>query len=262
MDAQRPAGALDLELAQVGEREVALDERRRVLGEVGLAGLGELLHALRQADRVADRGVVHGQVLADRAHDHLAGVEAHADREAEPLLAAELRRVGGELLLQVKRRVAGALGVVLVGDRGAEQRHDAVAGELVDRALEAVDALAEDREEALHDLPPLLGVASLGELHRAHHVGEQHRHLLALALQGALAGADLLGEVLGDVEARSGGAAGPPIAAAPLRAVSSWPQALQNFWPAGFEAPQLGHGDAPVSAVAQLPQNRASDGLG
>ena len=43
---------------------------------------------------------------------------------------------------------------------------------------------------------PLLGVALLGELHRAHHVGEQHRHLLALALERAAAGADLLGEVL------------------------------------------------------------------
>jgi len=36
---------------------------------------------------------------------------------------------------------------------------------------------------------------------------------------------------------------------------------LQNFWPAGFEAPQLGHVETPVSGVAQLPQNRASDGL-
>ena len=48
------------------------------------------------------------------------------------------------------------------------------------------------------------GSLLLGELHRALHVGEQHRHLLALALEGA-AGADLLGEVLGDV--RAGGRA-------------------------------------------------------
>ena len=97
--------------------------------------------------------------------------------------ARELRRVGGELALEVQRRVAGALGVVLVGDRRAEQGHDPVAGELVDRPLEAVDALAQDREEALHDPPPLLRVALLGELHRPHHVGEQHRHLLALPLE-------------------------------------------------------------------------------
>src|SRR5256885_902734 len=83
--------------------------------------------------------------------------------------AAQLRRVGGQLRLEVKRRVAGALGVVLVRDRGAEEGHDAVAGELVDRALEPMNALAEDGKEALHDLSPLLGVASLGELHRSHH---------------------------------------------------------------------------------------------
>ena len=104
----------------------------------------------------------------------------------------------------MQRRVAGAPGVVLVGDRRPEQGHDPVAGELVDRALEAVDALAEDREEAVHDPPPLLGVALLGELHRAHHVGEQHRHLLALALEGGAAGTDLLGEVLRGVGARVG----------------------------------------------------------
>jgi len=32
-----------------------------------------------------------------------------------------------------------------------KERHDAVARELVDEALEALDALGEDREEALHD---------------------------------------------------------------------------------------------------------------
>ena len=71
-----------------------------------------------------------------------------------------------------------------------------------------MNALAEDGKEALHDLSPLLGVASLGELHRSHHVGEQHRHLLSLPLQRTLAGADLLGEVLGDVGAQVGWSGG------------------------------------------------------
>ena len=106
--------------------------------------------------------------------------------------------------MEMKSRVAGAPSVVLVSDRRPEKRHDAVAGELVDRALEAVDAGAENREEAVHDPPPLLRVALLGELHRAHHVGEQHRHLLALALEGGAAGTDLLGEVLRGVGARVG----------------------------------------------------------
>ena len=90
--------------------------------------------------------------------------------------------------------------MILVRDRRAEERHDAVAGELVDEALEALDALGEDREEALHDAAPLLRVELLGELHRALHVGEEHRHLLALAFEGGLRLQDLLGEVLGGVD--------------------------------------------------------------
>jgi hypothetical protein len=52
--------------------------------------------------------------------------------------------------------VDGALGVVLVGDGRAEQRHDAVAEELVDRALEAVN-LGE------HQLPSRVVRAVLGK---------------------------------------------------------------------------------------------------
>jgi hypothetical protein len=42
--------------------------------------------------------------------------------------------------------------------------------------------VGEDREEALHDLAPLLRVVLLGEVHRPLHVGEQHGHLLALGV--------------------------------------------------------------------------------
>jgi len=40
-----------------------------------------------------------------------------------------------------------------------EQRHDAIAGELVDRALEPVHAVGHDLEEILDDPEPLLGAA-------------------------------------------------------------------------------------------------------
>ena len=102
--------------------------------------------------------------------------------EVEPLLAAQLRRVGGDIVEHLQRRVAGAPRVVLVGDRSAEDGHDPVAGELVDRSLEALDRLGKDREEALHDLAPLLRILPLGQVHRATHVGEEHRHLLALTI--------------------------------------------------------------------------------
>jgi hypothetical protein len=114
--------------------------------------LGEVLHARRQTHGVALRGVVHAQVFADRAHDYFAGVQTHAGGEAEAVLALELGCVAGDLVFQVERRVAGALGVILVRDRRSEEGHDAVAGELVDETFEALDAFGEDGEEAGHDL--------------------------------------------------------------------------------------------------------------
>ena len=215
-DLDRAARALDLELAEVLQLEVALGELRRVLGEVGLAGLRERLHALRQADRVADGGVLGLVVLADRAGDHLARVDPDPDREAEPLGAAKLARVLGDELADVKSREAGPRGVVLVRDRRPEQRHDPVARELVHGALEAPDALGEQREEALHDLTPLLGVGLLGHVHRAHDVGEQDGHLLALAVErrrfvfGSRDGRRCLPELLpaGVAEALAGGILG------------------------------------------------------
>ena len=99
-----------------------------------------------------------------------------------PALAAQLGRVLGDVVEHLQGRVTGALRVVLVGDRGAEDGHDPVAGELVDGPLEPGHRVGEDREEALHDLAPLLRVLLLGQVHRAAHVGEQHRHLLALGV--------------------------------------------------------------------------------
>ena len=118
------------------------------------------------------------------------------------MLALHLAGVGGERVAELERRVAGALRMILVSDRRAEQRHDAVAGKLVDETLEVLDTLGEDVEEALHDLRPRLGVHLLGELHRALHVREQHGDLLALAFEGAARGEDLLGEMLGRVGRR------------------------------------------------------------
>jgi hypothetical protein len=91
--------------------------------------------------------------------------------------------------------------VILVRDRRAEERHDPVARVLVDRPLEAVHAVGQDLEEAIEDAMPLLGVDALSQLHRALDVGEEHRHLLALALQRGLALEDLVGQVLGRVVA-------------------------------------------------------------
>src|SRR5262252_3359252 len=89
-----------------------------------------------------------------------------------------------------------AHGMVVVGDGRAEESHDAVAHDLVHRALEAVDGLHHALEHGVEDLARFLGITVGEELHGAFEVGEQNRHLLALAFESCLRGQDLLGEVL------------------------------------------------------------------
>src|SRR5438105_3672113 len=84
------ADAFDVELAEVVEIEIAGNEVCCVLREVRLARLGEGLHPLRQADRVADGGVFQAQIVADLPHDHLARVDADPYREVQPVAAAHL----------------------------------------------------------------------------------------------------------------------------------------------------------------------------
>ena len=62
-----------------------------------------------------------------------------------------------------------------------------------------MDGLHHPLEHGIEELARLLGVPVGEQLHRALEVGEEHRDLLALALEGGLRGEDLLGEVLGGV---------------------------------------------------------------
>jgi hypothetical protein len=86
-----------------------------------------------------------------------------------------------------------------MSQRRTEQRHDSIAHDLVDGALVAVDGLHHVLEHGVQELPHVLGVPVGQELHGPLQVGEEHGDLLALALQGALRGQNLLGQVLGRV---------------------------------------------------------------
>ena len=83
--------------------------------------------------------------------------------------------------------------MILMGERGAEERHDPVAHHLVDGALVAVDRLHHVLEDGVEELARLLRVTVGEELHRALEVCEQNRNLLALAFEGGLGGEDFLG---------------------------------------------------------------------
>jgi len=150
-DAKRLGRSLHVEAAEVAQAEPARDKAGGVLGEVRPARFGQGFHAMGQAHGVTQGGVGHAGVVADAAHHYLARVQPEADREAQPLGAAQLFGIGRYRLGQVQSGRAGPPGVVLMGDGGAEESHDPVARELVDGAFEAVDAVGEDLEEALHD---------------------------------------------------------------------------------------------------------------
>ena len=133
--------ALDRDRPSGDDLHVAFGELQSGGGEQDGAGRRHLLHARGQVGRLPDRRVVHVQIRADGADDDLAGVEAHADLDGHPVRAEDSLRVLRDRLLHPESGVAGAHGVVLVGERRAEERHDAVAHDLVDRALVAVDRL-------------------------------------------------------------------------------------------------------------------------
>ena len=71
---------------------------------------------------------------------------------------AQLGLVGLERARDAERGVDGPARVVLVRDGRAEQRHDAVAEELVDRALVAVHLGQHEIEGAAHEPVDFLGI--------------------------------------------------------------------------------------------------------
>ena len=105
--------------------------------------------------------------------------------------------------------------MVLVRDRRAEQRHDAVAQDPVDRAFVAMHGIHHHAERRIQDAPRVLRVGAFDQRERALDVGEQHGDLLALALAGPRASEDALGQV-----PRRAGLRAMRAGAAPLRTAS------------------------------------------
>ena len=95
-------------------------------------------------------GVAHHRVgLTDGAGQHLAGVDPHAQREVHPLGQALVDLA--HRVLHPEARAHRALRIVLVGHRGAEDRHHVVADVLVDRAAEALHLAAEAQQRTVDE---------------------------------------------------------------------------------------------------------------
>ena len=102
-------------------------------------------------------------------------------------------------LLHPERRVAGAHRVIFVSQRRTEQRHDAVAHDLIDCSLIAMHCFHHVFEDWIKKFPRLFRITVGEQFHRAFHVSEQHRDLFALAFESALGDQNFFGEMLGSV---------------------------------------------------------------
>jgi hypothetical protein len=129
-------------------RRGALDARRGV-------------HQVAGDDALADRPDRHGGVAG---RDPGPGLEGGA-----AALAERVHRID-----QLEGDADGPLGVVLLGDRRAPDRHHRVADELLDRAAVALDRAPGRLEVAREQLAHLLGIARAGERREADQVGEEH----------------------------------------------------------------------------------------
>ena len=156
---------------------------------------GKLFHARRQVRVLAHRRVVHVQIVANGPYHHLAGVEPDAQLQHHPLRPAYLVGVGPDGGLQGQRRIAGAQSVILVGNGGAKQDHNAIAEHLIHRALKAVHSLHHQAEGGVQELLGGFGIQALDEPGRVLDVGKEDSDLFALAFQDGAGGEDLVGEM-------------------------------------------------------------------
>jgi hypothetical protein len=188
----------------------SLDVAVRGLGRLDRGGLGGLLHPRGKVRCVADSGVIHAQVVADLAHDDGPAVEPDPYTQLDTVLARELSGKAVERRLDRERGLGGAQRVIFECERCAEERHQPIAEELVHRALVAMDRVRHEAQNAVHQLVHYLGIEPLGHTRRLDDVGEQHGHLLALALERNARCQDAVREVRGSIRSsrRCAGGAG------------------------------------------------------
>jgi hypothetical protein len=141
VDVRRSVESLHGDRAERPDLDKVLGQTQGVTGDERGPGFCNLLHPGGKMGRLPDSGVIHVEVAADGADDHLAGIEPHADLHWRAALALSLVRVKVHPPLHPQRRIARADRVVLVSQRCPEQRHDPVAHHLVDGAFVVMDRL-------------------------------------------------------------------------------------------------------------------------
>jgi len=165
-------------------------------------GLSDLLKPGCEIRGVAYRGVDHSQVVANLPYDHGAGVHSNPHGKRGGRGARNFGLSIANAALDAERREHRASSMVLVCEWSTKQRHEAVSKELVDGAFVPMDLSEREVEETVEETVHRLATNPLGEGGGVDDVAEEHRHMLALAFEGALGREDLLGKMLGSVGLR------------------------------------------------------------
>ena len=183
-DIERRCQALDRHGSQRRDLDIPLSQTQHRLGQQDRAWHGHLLHAGRQVGGLAHRRVVHLEVAADGADDDFPRIEPDADLHRHAVAALHLGSILLHRGLHDQGRIAGPHRVVLMRQGSAKQRHNAIAHDLIDRALIAMHGGHHAFQHRIEELPGFLRVTVSEEFHGALEIGKQHRDLFALAFQG------------------------------------------------------------------------------
>ena len=134
---------------------------------------------MRHPDLLTDGGVTE-RSGTDFTGDHLTRVQSDPHLQVHTVPVSDVDGKPFRLLLNPQGRQTGTNRVVLQRRRCAEDRHDPVTGELVDRAAVALDHRRAAVDKVGHDLTEPFRTHRRSNIHRVHHVGEQHGYLLVL----------------------------------------------------------------------------------
>jgi hypothetical protein len=167
---------------RAGERclDQPLHEALRRLAEIDGSGLGQGLQARGEVHRVAERGH-RCAFAANLGADCETRIDADPHLGTNPMFGFDRRGGGGEPFVNPQARAAGSQRRVLQRLRHAEQRHDAVAGEILDRAALLLHRTGHQFVDRLDQRERAFLAQPLGNRGEADHVREKRCHLPPLA---------------------------------------------------------------------------------
>ena len=152
------------------------------------SGRGQMLHARRQMGGQADCRVFERQIAVNSAHDHFARIDANPNLQLHAMSPARLVVQLQNRGLHSQGRVTAAYRMIFVSQRGAEQRHDSIAENLVHGSFKSMHRFHHLLQNWIDDFARLFRVEVGNGFERPFDVGKQNRDLLALAFDGGARG--------------------------------------------------------------------------